>query len=687
MPTILNASACPALQQRGTFLRILDAPPVNGNAPVSENMIGTGANFRYDTIHPHATRHDLLAGFGGANSACILSSSNLGNELLLVAPGSGLLLIVKAGQANIGGIVEVATDQTIAVPDGTARIWIWLQQNKTISYTVTTAPPALFSCLLGSCTTAGGNITAVDNSGVLYLRGGSLVRYTADPGVPTDTPPALVKFRTVTTFASFDWEGTAYRQVYVPSVTGDPSSVQEGLEWFRSDTIQICVYSGGSVRRYSLATGGGSGVPATTVAEVVAAPVVGTSTNFAREDHAHRGVHKIHGSADAFGDVIFTGTAVSQTGNTFTFTGTGGSGTPASTVTDVAAVAAVGTSTNYAREDHSHRGVHGINGLFGDITFAGTGYSVAGNVVTFSVGATGAAGSAGATGATGPAGSVGPLGPAGPTGPAGGAGTPATTVAAVVGTPVVGVATNYAREDHAHAGVHKITGSVDALGDVTFTGNGVSQTGNTFTFTLRVPATTITDVTATSVVGTAATFAREDHSHKGVHGLNGLFGDVTLAAGTNVTLTPSGNTVTIAAGAAASVVPTNVLVISPGSSMISWAAPAALTEFNGQVIHRAQHDLTNATQARLLIFRTAGPLVSVTPTVFAEFSTNGGTTWTKLDNASGPSVTYVYSSAIQVSSWVTLTALAKADVLLRISASGGDGSQVIPFGSVYLQAK
>jgi len=175
----MNASACPALQQRGVFLRIADAPTAtNGNAPCAPNMtVGNGSNFRYDTVRPIATTIDKVASAGGSNTACIVGSSNLGSELQIVAPGSGLILTVRAGDAIIGGYCEIPNDRTIAVPDATARVWIWLQQDKTLTYTITTTPPTTLSVLLGSCVTSAGNITAVDRSawrgaGQVYRRSG-----------------------------------------------------------------------------------------------------------------------------------------------------------------------------------------------------------------------------------------------------------------------------------------------------------------------------------------------------------------------------------------------------------------------------------------------------------------------------------------------------------------------------------
>ena len=201
--------------------------------------------------------------------------------------------------------------------------------------------------------------------------------------------------------------------------------------------------------------------------------------------------------------------------------------------------------------------------------------------------------------------------------------TPAGTVTDIGAAGVVGTATNFAREDHMHAGVHKITGSADALGNLVFTGAGVSQVGNTFTFS---------------------------------------------------------------GGGSGGVLPTNILVFSPGGSALSWAPPSALTEFNGLMIYRARHDLTHAAQARLALFLPLPNILPLAiPTLAAQYSTDGGTTWNYLDGATGPSVTY--GAGAVISAWASLTSGAQADVLLRVVVSGGDGMTSLPFGTICLQGK
>lgn len=162
-----------------------------------------------------------------------------------------------------------------------------------------------------------------------------------------------------------------------------------------------------------------------------------------------------------------------------------------------------------------------------------------------------------------------------------------------------------------------------------------------------------------------------------------------LVAGANITLTTAGGSITIAAsGGGGSGVPADVLTISPGGSAISWAMPNAVTEIFGSIINRAQHDLTNATHARLVLLLPTPNIVlplPYTPGLAAQYSANGGATWASLDGAGGPSL--AYGAGAVVSGWVSLAAGAQADVLLRVVASGGDGATSLPFGAIYLQVK
>lgn len=176
-------------------------------ALVAKN-VPAAASFRMQ-VNQNATLLDLLARGGGG----LIGVFDGVDRIALSLPVSGLLLHISAGHAMIGGPVEIVAAMTLAVPDATSRIWIWLNQAGVISYTTTTTPPAGEVCLLGSCVTSGGNVTAVDTSGVMYLRGGSGWRETADAGAPVDTPPASVIFVAKTAGGEYLWTGTAYRGI------------------------------------------------------------------------------------------------------------------------------------------------------------------------------------------------------------------------------------------------------------------------------------------------------------------------------------------------------------------------------------------------------------------------------------------------------------------------------------------
>lgn len=114
----------------------------------------------------------------------------------------------------------------------------------------------------------------------------------------------------------------------------------------------------------------------------------GVATDVSRSDHVHKGVHSVakSGGTQLFGDVAIaegTNVSITQVGNTLTIASTAGGASPSSsTPQDVAATGAVGTSTDYARGDHAHKGVHsvaksGSAALYGDVTLsAGVGVTL-----------------------------------------------------------------------------------------------------------------------------------------------------------------------------------------------------------------------------------------------------------------------------------------------------------------------
>jgi hypothetical protein len=239
MAITLLANQCPAIQTFSDFLSI-KASLDNPNAPGAET--DSSVQFANNTLFPHATRLDLLARGGGANACAIIAGSNNYNELMLQSSTTPLYLLVKAGQALIGTIVELSQDIMWQVPAGHTgaggdRIWVWLRQSGILVNTIGSAPPPSgYNCLLGSCTTDGSSVTGIDFSGVLYLNGAGLFRQSADQGMATDTPSPNVHFTQQTAFATYIWSGSKYLIQGIPLVMADPANPQLGDVWYRTDT-------------------------------------------------------------------------------------------------------------------------------------------------------------------------------------------------------------------------------------------------------------------------------------------------------------------------------------------------------------------------------------------------------------------------------------------------------------------
>jgi hypothetical protein len=292
------------------------------------------------------------------------------------------------------------------------------------------------------------------------------------------------------------------------------------------------------------------------VTEVGAAGVIGASAKAAREDHVHKGVHSVNG---LFGDVVVS---------TSPFPGYGlagdlavidvGDAAVAGALTtvaradhqhalpapaappDIAGAGAAGASGKVAREDHTHKGVRSVNGQFGDVTVTlgdpFPGYGLVGNITQIDVGDAASAGAL-ATVARSDHQHALPA-PAAPPD--------------IASAGAAGASTKVAREDHTHKGVRSVNG---LFGDVSISAGdpfpGYGLVGNISQIDVGDAAsagalTTVAradhqhallapaappDITTASSAGASAKVAREDHTHRGVRSVNGLFGDVSIAAG------------------------------------------------------------------------------------------------------------------------------------------------------------
>jgi hypothetical protein len=241
MAVTLLAANCPAVQTFGALIRRVDVYGGSASPPVGFTVPQAG-NVSTSPLNANAWSCDMLGRYGAGGIG-------IGTGLVITA-GTGLQCVVSAGHAVIDSPVENPAAFTVTGLSASARSWIWILQNATIVAVATSlTPPAGAVCLLGSVLTSASAVTSVDTSGVVYLRGSNLIRFTADPGIPTDTPPVGVLLYSVTAFGDFFWDGTAHQQVGTPEVSADPTSLANGMQWFRSDLLQPSRRTGGTTKR------------------------------------------------------------------------------------------------------------------------------------------------------------------------------------------------------------------------------------------------------------------------------------------------------------------------------------------------------------------------------------------------------------------------------------------------------
>lgn len=108
-----------------------------------------------------------------------------------------------------------------------------------------------------------------------------------------------------------------------------------------------------------------------------------------------------------------------------------------------------------------------------------------------------------------------------------------------------------------------------------------------------------------------------------------------------------------------------------GGANAAWTnQPAAETEFLSSASRRIAVDLTGYTQARFQAYVTA--VGAAGAVLYPQYSADGGTTWATLDGGVGLRLA-LSSVQLRDSGWQTLVVGAKAEVLVRMAGSGGDG--------------
>lgn len=168
-----------------TFL-LSSAETTLGGSPVSRRFtFGEPGTELLKKLNRNALSVDLLARFGGGTYAIATGLS--------LASLSGLLVQVQPGQARLDGVVELASPVSTVMLDDTVNFG-WLQRDGTVWFSPTLAAPPQPAVYLGAVTTAGGEVTQLDASGVIRQEGGFAVRRTADRGIPSGLPPAGLSY-------------------------------------------------------------------------------------------------------------------------------------------------------------------------------------------------------------------------------------------------------------------------------------------------------------------------------------------------------------------------------------------------------------------------------------------------------------------------------------------------------------
>jgi len=235
----LLASECPPPAIPGAFLSIPNAtqqpnmPPApnttGGNAPVGTGLIA-GERALSAPFNELATRTANLARYGAGARG--VGSGMTG------ATAASLNLPVAQGHVVFDNVQQYAAQNVGALPDNTDRIFIYAQQNGTLTWRAT--PDVIANAVyIMNVKTQGGQIVLVDYSGVVYASAIGPIRYVKDVNFPTDTPPASwVGWTVGQSLIWWQWTGTAYNIVDSVNLTsesipaGASVAIPQGYQYF-----------------------------------------------------------------------------------------------------------------------------------------------------------------------------------------------------------------------------------------------------------------------------------------------------------------------------------------------------------------------------------------------------------------------------------------------------------------------
>lgn len=231
-PVTLNAHDVPELPAPPTSL--LDTSRYDKASVVAKQIAFGDTTEMVQKINQNAVFLDALArGLGYAiidngNSPLALSAVDL---TLTVAPGQALLDNVIT--VPVPNPAQNILPKTLVLTINSGRVYIWLKRDLTLvpRYNDTTPPSDMPAIYLGSAQTNASQITSLDASGVVYLRGPALWRQTADVGAPQDTPPSSLSLYTRTQGGLFLWDGVAHLPIfYAPALAPDLTTRLQELE-------------------------------------------------------------------------------------------------------------------------------------------------------------------------------------------------------------------------------------------------------------------------------------------------------------------------------------------------------------------------------------------------------------------------------------------------------------------------
>lgn len=214
MATVYNllASACPAPQVPAALLSIAGEVPTTFTALVAA---ASGSGSLVSKANKNAVRSDNIGRAGGGAYAIDWDSGPSSSVPGLQLTTTGALNVtVGTGQAMIDGPVQITTPTTVSGIVDASTIYVWLNQAGVPVVAIgSLTPPSGGLVFLGRVVTAAGVVSAIDGSGVMYLRGPHLLRRTADTGCPTDTPPSGLSFFNKTDGGLFFWDGEGWQNL------------------------------------------------------------------------------------------------------------------------------------------------------------------------------------------------------------------------------------------------------------------------------------------------------------------------------------------------------------------------------------------------------------------------------------------------------------------------------------------